>query len=513
MAEETRTALIASVKEREKSLKIVLKRIYDQVDVIHLVLNFYESVPEWLKDKQKVVCHLNTENRHAHDSIWSWVPESGYVFCMDDDLMYPQDFCEKLIEALRRHEHKVVCTAHGSNLVLPAGDYTDCKQTWGFSDRLERDIFNDLCGVGVCGFHVLTFEDCQLGLNLFKIPFMRDLYFSLHCAKNNVPIVNIARPSQWILPLATPGSTVYEETLNNERLRALKNRVMKEQLLPSLHCANHDGSGQYVLITDYGFDSRLISKTLRTLDEVSDEETNIVVFSDELKDYSFQKQGAYESADQKSRKVLTQFVTPDERSIGRMGSKVLTQYRFICGLPNGSRVISADGDLYFMRDPFLAFAIDSATKEYRRSDRFDIGVTTRCEPYKYPINGGVVMFRVNDRVKDFLRFLIGQVYELTDPDLISYQKRFGHDKQENPADWYIDQDMWNVAYLGDDRLKEHFGVKITDVGCTFNFAPHADGEQTASGKAKLLRAYHDESVHVLHLKSRLKELLFEGLLP
>ena len=442
------------------------------------------------------------------------MPEDGYVFVCDDDLLYSTEYFYKLIEALCRHEHKVVCTAHGSNLILPAGDYMDARRTYGFSDRQDRDIFNDLCGVGCCAFHTSTLRP---SLQDFPVPFCRDLYLSILCAKNNVPIVNVQRPSQWVLPLATGGETVYEATMNNKQLRSLKNRVMKEQLLPSLHCDNHnslpDGKpacGQYVLITDYGFDKRLIDKTLKTLDGVADEQTNIVVFSDQLKSYDFQPQGVEAIYDNTKRKVLTQYVTPDERKIGRMGSKVLTQYRFICGLPNGSRVISADGDLYFLRDPFAAF-----TEEFRGSGDFDIGVTTRCEPYKYPINGGMVFFRVNNQVKDFLRFLIGQIYDRTDPDLISYEKRFGHDKQENHNEWYVDQNMWNVAYLDDDRMKNNFGIKTTDVGCTFNFAPHADGtrEQIAAGKAKLMQAYHDESVHVLHLKSRLKELVFEGLLP
>lgn len=498
MAEEIRTALIASVKEREVQLKIVLKRVYDQVDDIHLVLNYYDEVPAWLDDKPKIVCHLNKENRHAHDSIWSYVPESGYCFVMDDDLMYPQDFCQNLIECLLRHDNKIVATCHGSNIVLPAADYTDAKQTWGFSDRLERDIFNDLCGVGCCAFHASILQPT---LQDFPIPFMRDIYFSLLCKKNDVPIVNVQRPSNWINPLQTPGSTVYDETLKNKQLRDLKNRVLKEQLLPALHCNNHDGSGQYVLITDYGFDKRLMDKTLQTLDEVSDGQTNIIVFSDELKDYSFQPQGAYESPDLKSRKVLTQFVTPEERAIGRMGSKVLCCYRFVCGLSNGSKVLISDADMYFLRDVFQAFEAE-----------FDLGVTSRCEPYHYPLNAGILFMRVSDQLKDYLRFVIEQLYESNWPELAVYQKRFRHDPKN--FDWDFDQDALCTTYLMRDKIKEQFGIDVVDLGFYWNMCPHSDGtpEQIASGKNKLLKAYHDESVAVLHLKSKLRELLFDEIL-
>lgn len=508
--EEKITVLIASVKEREQQLRIVLNRLVDQYDLleIHLVLNYYDEVPSWLDDKPKIVCHLNPQNKNAHDAIWSYVPDDGYVFCVDDDLLYPSDFFYKLIAAIERHERRAVVTAHGSNLQLPAGDYMDSRVTYGFSDRRERDIFNDICGVGCCAFHASTLQPT---LQDFQISFCRDIYFSLLCAKNNVSIVNAQRPSNWINPLVTPGSTVYEETLGNKHLRDLKNRVLKEQLLPALHCKNNvgptAGSGSYVLITDYGFDKRLMDKTLETLDEVSDGQTNIIVFSDELKDYSFQPQGVEAIYDYTKRPVLMQYVTPDERAIGIMASKVLCQYRFVLGLSNGSKVISADGDLLFLRDAFQAF-----DKELVGCD---IGVTTRCEQYKYPVNGGMIFFRVNDQVKDFLRFLIGQIYERTWPELIAYEKQFGHDKQENPNNWYFDQNLWNVAFLNAHKVEWRFNVIMGDATCKYNYAPHSDGtpEQIASGKAKLMQAYHDESVHVLHLKSRLKELLFEGLLP
>ena len=504
--EEKITVLLASVKEREKSLKLVLGRIYDYVDVIELVLNYYEEIPEWIASKPKIVAHLNQQNKHAHDSIWNFVPSEGYVFVMDDDLLPPKDgeLFYKLIEDILRYDKKRIVCMHGSNITLPAGDYMDARATYGFSDRLERDIIVDVAGVGTVAFHSSTL---QPSLQDFPVPFCRDIYFSLLCARKGVQIVNVARRSGLLQPLQTPGSTVYEETLSNKRLRALKNRVMKEQLLPSLHCANHDGTGQYVLVTDYGFDKRLLDKTLQTLDGVSDEQTNILVFSNNLKDYSFQAGCADDGYTQVKRKVLTQFVTPDEKSIGIMGSKVLTQFRFILGLPSGSRVISADGDLYFLRDAFAAFD--------NELEGCDIGVTTRCESWKYPVNGGMIFFRVNDRVKDLLRFMIGQIYKRTWPELVVYEKQFGHDKQANPNSWYVDQNLWCCAHIYKDQIKERFDVTMGDATSRYNYAPHSDGlpEQVAAGKSKLMQAYHSESVAVLHLKSQLKSLLFEGLLP
>ena len=233
------------------------------------------------------------------------------------------------------------------------------------------------------------------------------------------------------------------------------------------------------MITDYDFDERLLAKSLETLDKEAD--CNKIVFSNKIKNYGLN--------------VLTQYVIPKEVEIGRAGSKIVTHFRFIQGLPNGSSVISADADLYYLDDPFTAFRQD-----------FDIAVTTRPGTYHYPINQGVVMFRVNDRVRNFLDFLIGQIFERTWPELIEFQKRFNH----TGNDWSIGQDMMCVAWLNKEEIQKRFGVKIVDIGYEYNYCPHADGIQTIFGKEQLMTAYELKTVSVLHLKSRLKELLFDG---
>lgn len=469
-------ALIASVAEREEQLKIVLHRIYNQVDEIHLVLNWYEKIPIWLEGATKIIVHPNPENKNAHDSVWNYVTEQAYYLILDDDLYYPEDYTNKMIKAIERHKRRAVITAHGSYFSRPVTDYFHCRTTYGFSDYLERDIFVDLAGCGAVAFHSSTIQPT---LQHFPIPFCRDLWFSILCAKKKVKIVNLKRIKGWILPLKTPGDTIYDLSRKDKRLKQIKGRILKEQFLPLLYC--NQEINKYCLITDYDFDKLLLDKTLETLSKVSD--CNTLVFSNRAKRYG--------------ENILTQHVIPEELAMGAMGSKVLIHYRFISGLPNDSEVISADADLYYLKDPFFAFKMHKD---------FDIAVTTRPYKYHYPINGGVVMFRVNNRVRGFLNFLASQIFKRTWPELIFYQKQFNHTGNH----WYIDQDMICVAWLFKEDMQKRFGVKIVDVGPYFNYCPHADGASTEDGKRKLMEAYENKSAAVLHLKSRLKELLFSG---
>jgi len=474
---EKRIGLLASVKEREQQLKVVINSLYKQVDEIHLILNYYDAVPKWLY-KNKIFTYCNPTNKNAHDSIWNHVWQDGYYLILDDDLLYPIDYFDKLIETIERHERRAVVTAHGTNIKQPVKDWFSCRNTYGFSDILEQDIYVDVAGVGTTAFHSSTFNVLPT-LQDFPVPFCRDLYFSIFCKKNNVPIISPQRSYGWILPLKVPGDTVYDTTCKNESLKRIKNRILKEQLLPFLFCDRNNE--KYCLITDYDFDEQLMKKSLETLTKVSN--CNKIVFSNKAKDYG--------------KNILTQYVIPEEVEIGRAGSKIITHFRFINGLPEGSKVISADADLYYLKDPFIAFEQD-----------FDIAVTTRPEKYHYPINQGMVMFRTSKKLNYFLDFLMSQIFERTWPELIQWQKRFNH--QGN--DWCIGQDMMCVAWLCRDEIQKRFNVKIVDIGSYWNFCPHADGAQTEQGKQKLMDAYNNKSVAVLHLKSRLKELLLDGLL-
>ena len=496
MEKITKTVLCASVAGREQQLKVAIRSIYNQVDEIHLVLNFYLEVPAWINKLTKVYTYLNPTNKNAHDAIWFRViglesvdkmkndcagrldySGSRYYFTIDDDLLYPDDYISVMVEGIERHERRAVITAHGANIVRPVKDYFECRHTYIFSDRLERDIFVDMAGVGCSAWHSSTISPTP---NDFPIPFCRDLWFAIKAKRDDVPLVCLRRPTSWILPLKTEGETVYELTRSNEKLKALKNRILKEQLLPLLAFGNN--CKDYVLMTDYDFDERLVANSLATLSNVC--VSNNIIFTNKPKIYS-------------SGAPLTQFVTDEERAIGIAGSKIITHHRFISGLPTGSQVISADLDLHYLDNPFTAFEQD-----------FDIAVTTRGYLYHYPINQGVVMYRVNDRVRDFLSFLSAEIYERTWPELIEWQKRFNHVGN----DWSIGQDMMCVSWLYKNLIKDRFGVNIIDVGPRWNFCPHADGIATKEGKRQLMEAYNNKSAIILHLKSRLKELLFDGML-
>lgn len=144
-------------------------------------------------------------------------------------------------------------------------------------------------------------------------------------------------------------------------------------------------------------------------------------------------------------------------------------------LSDGDRLLVADIDTYFLADPFSAFdKLD-----------FDIGVTTRVNSWRHPVNGGMFFIKVN----------------------VDTRNVFGPLFREWAKDNIPDPDWWGKqAYLC-HLLKTG---RAKDVGWEYNFCPNTDvfGIDLASDMIK--RAYESKSVKVLHLKSELCLEIYSG---
>lgn len=95
---------IASINSRSKALCAVLASLLDQTvqpDRIFVQLNNYEEVPVYLQGIDKLhYAHgpdMGTLGKFADAS------QVGYRLTCDDDIIYPRDYVERMIEAYERH--------------------------------------------------------------------------------------------------------------------------------------------------------------------------------------------------------------------------------------------------------------------------------------------------------------------------------------------------------------------------------------------------------------------------
>ncbi len=173
--------------------------------------------------------------------------------------------------------------------------------------------------------------------------------------------------------------------------------------------------------------------------------------------------------------------------------KIEQLQRLVHLLKNGDRLIVADADLYFLDDPFKAF-----------EHEFDVAVTTRCHPYRWPVNGGMFFLRINKDTRAFVDFYLRQCEKPTWPALVEFRRG-----RPYTPDWEIGQDFLCALYSVHGAVPYMKDLTVIDVGYEYNFCPNTDLFGTPKARILIQNAYEEKTVKVLHLKSELKLCIYD----
>ena len=227
------TALMVTIPQRENVVQKVVDSIYDQVDELRIVFNDFESIPDWASKKNKIVSFLNTPDKYTSNAVWLSLTSdvNGFVFVVDDDILYPPNYVSTMVDKLEMFNRKVVVVVHGAIVKPPIQDYKKSRLVFHFRKKLKKNTFVDIAGCGTLAFHTNTIRP---KLNDFSTASSRDLLFSILTHKQNVPILCLSRGSGWLVSIKTSGTTIWEETLQNKFLYTKKNEIMKNELGPLL---------------------------------------------------------------------------------------------------------------------------------------------------------------------------------------------------------------------------------------------------------------------------------------
>jgi len=192
-------------------------------------------------------------------------------------------------------------------------------------------------------------------------------------------------------------------------------------------------------------------------------------------------------------------IVPREKVIGRRAlCKIEQLHKLVHQLKDGDRLIVSDVDMYFMDDPFIAF--DEVKIAH------DIGITTRCHPYRYPVNGGFFCFKISSRIKRFMDFHLEQCTKPTWKPYVDFREKWHH----KSIDWEVGQDFLCTIWKERQYIDNNFIVMIKDLGWKYNFCPNTDIFGVNEAGQMIKKAYKEREVKVLHLKSELKLCIYDG---
>ncbi|MCW8386887.1 hypothetical protein OQJ15_11270 [Fluoribacter dumoffii] len=191
------TAKIASIPERAHQLELTIKVLLKQVDRIQVYLNNYHKIPAFLEQKNvQVFTSQEYGDRGDVGKFYQIEEISGYVFTLDDDLIYPLDYVVTLLDKIDSYGRKALICTHANILPKKAiSSYYKDKQGIHFAKQLEKDTPADIPGTGTLAFHT---EHIKLTQNIFLTPNMSDIWLAIYAKQNNIPIISVSRSDFWI---------------------------------------------------------------------------------------------------------------------------------------------------------------------------------------------------------------------------------------------------------------------------------------------------------------------------
>lgn len=221
-------ASLASIPEREFALEMVVKSLYNHVDRLNVFLNGYSYVPTFLRRRKIDVARSQNHNDlgDAGKFFWAGLFE-GYCFHCDDDLFYPEDYVPCLVRAIERYNRKAIVGLHGCEILSPFECYGKSRRLWHYQKRVRIDKHVHLLGTGTVAYHTSTAKLCVAD---FPLPNMADAWLALEMQRQNVPMVCVAHPENWLRAIkGTLQNSIYrlnQHTEEGQRRAEYQNRVL-----------------------------------------------------------------------------------------------------------------------------------------------------------------------------------------------------------------------------------------------------------------------------------------------
>ena len=156
------TAYMATFPTRELIIAEAVESLLPQVDKLVIWVNGEMELPQacyhekvelyWGKDV--LGFDIGCAGKFAFAFEWE-----GYIFTVDDDIVYPADYVEKSIAKIEEYNRECIFSYHGRITKLPITTYRSLKdmvKNCSFQQDVGKDTECHVIGTGVMFFHANT---------------------------------------------------------------------------------------------------------------------------------------------------------------------------------------------------------------------------------------------------------------------------------------------------------------------------------------------------------------------
>ena len=191
---------IASMGKRHASLIDTVNSLTPQVDMVHVYCQpDHPAKPSDFAEPERVELIgpgvYGKDMGDAGKFYRAGEYEDAYYLSCDDDLVYPPDYADTVVEAINAYGGRVIVGFHGVLMKKNPKHYYRDRQVFHGLGSLADDQYVHVIGTCSCGFHTkhvpLTFAD-------FKSENIADIWISLWAQEHAVPVVCLKHRKGWI---------------------------------------------------------------------------------------------------------------------------------------------------------------------------------------------------------------------------------------------------------------------------------------------------------------------------
>ncbi len=198
-AGDTIIASMATMPERMNSCEQTIKTILPQVSELQIYLNNFDYVPQFFIQTK---IRLFKSQDHCGDlgDVGKFFLASdikGYHFTIDDDILYPLDYCQRMIACIEKYERKCIITLHGRRFkTLPVGSYYhNDAEVFQCLKSQKEDAAIHVPGSGVMAYHTDTI---RFSLSAFRTSNMADIWVAIAAQAKGIPVMVKRHEAGWI---------------------------------------------------------------------------------------------------------------------------------------------------------------------------------------------------------------------------------------------------------------------------------------------------------------------------
>jgi hypothetical protein len=203
---------LATLFERRNNLNLILPIILNQADILYVNLVNYDEIPNILKNEKIIINRFDNAGAEVKFTNYNDINDDDYFFTIDDDIIYPEDYSDKLIENMLIYDNNAVCCVHGSNIDLRKKEEIHStrgvfgRKSYHFTSELKENKLVMIPGTGTSCFFKKTFN---LELSSLKIKNMVDPYIGCLLFEQKILTYSIMRNSLWLKAIETNSKTIY----------------------------------------------------------------------------------------------------------------------------------------------------------------------------------------------------------------------------------------------------------------------------------------------------------------